>query len=213
MRLAVTALTLSLLGTIAEAHITVVPRESTLGRSQVYTVRVPAEGGVATSQTVLHIPEGVTVSRVRTQPGMQVDVRREDDRIVQITWTLDVHPGSYAEFEFIARNPEEGSEIVWKAQQVHPDGTSTDWVNPSENQRPASVTKLVSPEDAYSYFIRTYPLVDDPLIGDIRRIFAETHDGNPAGDADVRHILWRLLFERDLYPTLDEATADWYGAG
>ena len=92
----------------------------------------------------MEIPDGVTVSRVKAVPGLKFDVKREDDRIVQITWTMDVHPGSYAEFQFIARNPEEGTELTWKARALHPDGTSTDWVNPRGEPRPASVTSLVA---------------------------------------------------------------------
>ena len=88
--------------------------------------------------------DGVTVSRVKAVPGLKFDVTREDDRIVQITWTMDVHPGSYAEFQFIARNPEEGTALTWKAQAMHPDGTSTDWVNARGEPQPASVTSLVA---------------------------------------------------------------------
>ena len=144
MRILASVLAFGLLAAAAEAHVTVAPRESTLGRNQVYTVRVPAEGGRATSQTVLQIPDGVTVSLVKAVPGLKFDVKREDDRIVQITWTMDVHPGSYAEFQFIARNPEEGTDLTWKARALHPDGTSTDWVNPRGEPRPASVTSLVA---------------------------------------------------------------------
>ena len=147
MRILASVLAFGLLAAAAEAHVTVAPRESTLGRNQVYTVRVPAEGGRATSQTVLEIPDGVTVSRVKAVPGLEFDVKRKDDRIVQITWTMDVHPGSYAEFQFIARNPEAGTGLTWKARALHPDGTSTDWVNPRGEPRPASVTSLVAAAD------------------------------------------------------------------
>ena len=147
MRILASVLAFGLLAAAAEAHVTVAPRESTLGRNQVYTVRVPAEGGRATSQTVLEIPDGVTVSRVKAVPGLEFDVKRKDDRIVQITWTMDVHPGSYAEFQFIARNPEAGTDLTWKARALHPDGTSTDWVNPRGEPRPASVTSLVAAAD------------------------------------------------------------------
>ena len=138
----VLALAFGLLAGVAEAHITVAPRESTLGRNQVYTVRVPAERGAVTSQAVLEIPDGVTVRRVKAVPGLKFAVKRKDDRIVQITWTMHVQPGSYAEFQFMARNPEEGTDLTWNARAMHPDGTSPDWVNPRGDRRPASVTSL-----------------------------------------------------------------------
>ena len=112
-----------------------------------YTVRVPAEGSRATIRTTLEIPEGVMVSRVRAVPGLKHEVKREGDRVVMITWTMDVHPGEYAEFQFIARNPEEGTEIAWKAKAFHPDGTSTDWVGPRGDSRPASYTRLMAADE------------------------------------------------------------------
>ena len=147
MRTAAIVITLGLLAGIAEAHVTVSPREATLGRNQVYTVRVPAESSAATISTTLEIPEGVMVSRVKTVPGLKHEVKREGDRIVMITWTMDVRPGEYAEFQFIARNPEEGTEIAWKAKAFRPDGSSTDWVGPRGDRRPASVTRLVAADE------------------------------------------------------------------
>ena len=77
------------------------------------------------------------------------------------------------------------------------------------------LAEIVSPNDhhdGYGYFLRTVPLVpDDPLI----RAINERHlltIGTAAPDETVRHILWRLFFERDRFPTLKEATADWRGS-
>lgn len=147
MRTAAIVIALGLLAGIADAHVTVAPREATLGGNQVYTVRVPAEGNAPTVFTTLEISEGVTVSRVKAVPELKHEVKREGDRIVMITWTMEVHPGEYTEFQFIARNPEEGTEIAWKAKQHHPDGTSTDWVGPQADRWPASVTRLVAADE------------------------------------------------------------------
>ena len=78
MRILASVLAFGLLAAAAEAHVTVAPRESTLGRNQVYTVRVPAEGGRATTQTVLEIPDGVTVSRVKAVRNLQDGLGRGD---------------------------------------------------------------------------------------------------------------------------------------
>jgi len=62
----------------------------------------------------------------------------------------------------------------------------------------------------YDYFLRSHLLIDhDPLVLAIRALHVATHDGDEASDATVRHIVWRLWFERDRYPDLDAATADW----
>ena len=144
MKTAVIAMAFGLVAGVAQAHVTVAPRQATQGSNQEYTVRVPAEGSRATTHVTLEIPAGVVVSRVKAIAGVKHEVTRADDRITAITWFLAVHPGEYAEFRFIARNPEDVSEIVWKAHAFHPDGVSTDWVNARGESQPASVTSLTA---------------------------------------------------------------------
>jgi len=67
--------------------------------------------------------------------------------------------------------------------------------------------------DGYEYFKRTHKLDEfDPLVQKIRSRYADTHDGKFAPDGAVRHILWRLLFERKRFPTFDAAVSDWVKA-
>ena len=125
------------------AHVTVWPRESTLGISERYTVRVPTEGKVATSSVHLEVPADVTVTSVLAMPGVVADIARDGNRIAGVTWKFDVPPGQFAEFVFMARNPKQGTEIVWKVHQHYADGTQSDWTGPP-SKSPASVTKLVA---------------------------------------------------------------------
>lgn len=124
------------------AHVTVWPRESTPGISERYTVRVPTERQVATTSIKLEIPADVTVSYVLAVPGITADLTREGNRVTAITWKFEVPPGQFAEFVFMARNPKQGSEIVWKIHQYYADGSQSDWTGPP-SKSPASVTKLV----------------------------------------------------------------------
>lgn len=128
---------------IALAHVTVRPRESKAGAQERYTVRVPTEGRVATTSIDLEVPPGVTVADVPAPTDAKHEVRRKADRIVAITWTKEIKPGESAEFIFVARNPNEGAEIVWKVHQRYADGTASDWVNPPGQRGPAPVTKLL----------------------------------------------------------------------
>jgi uncharacterized protein YcnI len=125
------------------AHVTVWPRESTPGISERYTVRVPTERKVATTSVRLEVPAEVTVTYVLALPGVTTDIAREGDRITSVTWKFDVPPGQFAEFVFLARNPKQGTEIVWKVHQHYADGTQSDWTGPP-SKSPASVTKLVA---------------------------------------------------------------------
>ena len=127
----------------ASAHVTVWPQQSQAGGSERYTVRVPTEGQVATTSVELEIPADVTVSAVLVGGAYTYDARREANRIVAITWTLEIKPAETAEFVFFARNPK-AQQITWKARQRFADGTSADWVGVEGDRRPAAVTKLIT---------------------------------------------------------------------
>lgn len=127
------------------AHVTVWPRESQAGRSEKYLVRVPTEGKIATTEVELEVPADVTIGALGAPAGWTYDVKREGDRIVRITWKMEIRPGEFAEFPFIARNPKEGTEIVWKVRQRYADGTSSGWIGPAGDRHPAPVTKLTAP--------------------------------------------------------------------
>ena len=67
----------------------------------------------------------------------------QGDRIVGIVWQMEIRPGEYAEFGFVARNPKDKKQLVWKLRQRFADGTSTDWtVGPEGNPRPTALTRL-----------------------------------------------------------------------
>lgn len=126
---------------LAFAHVTVRPRESKAGAEERYTVRVPTEGAVATTQVNLEIPDGVTVLEVLPHEGATFETTKQGDRIIGITWKKEVPPKDAAEFVFRARNPE-ARQIVWKAHQHFTDGTSVEWSGAAGERRPASITRL-----------------------------------------------------------------------
>ena len=128
-------------GSIVSAHVTVWPQESRAGAGERYTVRVPTEGKVTTTSVELEVPTDVVVSGVLVGAGYTYEVRRENDRIVAITWKQEIKPAEYGEFVFFARNPK-AAQIAWKVRQRYADGTSADWVGVEGDRRPASVTKL-----------------------------------------------------------------------
>ncbi|MBI2834071.1 MAG: DUF1775 domain-containing protein [Acidobacteria bacterium] len=142
--LTVTVLLLGL-PAIVWAHVTVWPRESRAGTTEKYVVRVPTEGKVATAEVELEVPPNVIIAMLAAPSGWTYEVKRESDRIVRVIWKMEIKPGEFAEFSFIARNPKQGTEIAWKVHQRYADGTSAEWVGPAGHTRPASVTKLTAP--------------------------------------------------------------------
>jgi uncharacterized protein YcnI len=126
----------------AEAHITIAPLQSMAGATEKYVVRVPTESKVATVAAELEVPEGVMVEVLAVPNGWKQEVKKQGDRIVAITWTMDIPPGQFAEFAFVARNPRDKTELVWTLRQRFADGTVSDWTKGPNGIRPTAVTKL-----------------------------------------------------------------------
>jgi uncharacterized protein YcnI len=143
MRMMLSAASCILIASTAQAHVTVSPETSRGGAVERYTIRVPTEGKVATTALDLDVPPDVTITGVLVTGGFTYDARREGDRIMGITWKLDVKPGEVAEVVVFARNPRSG-QISWKAHQRFADGTSADWTGVEGDRRPAAVTRLTT---------------------------------------------------------------------
>lgn len=140
----IATIALVLTASVAQAHVSVRPRESKPGATEKYIVRVPTEGKVATASVEVDIPPGVMVESVEPMDGVKADTKQEGGRIVSITWTVAIEPGGNREFTFTAKNPSEGTEIAWKAHQRYGDGTSSEWVGAAGTRQPAPVTKLTT---------------------------------------------------------------------
>jgi uncharacterized protein YcnI len=126
-----------------QAHVSIWPRESTAGATEKYVVRVPTEGKVTTTSVDLEAPEGVIIETIQAPSGWKQDVKRQGDRVVGITWTMDVKPSEFVEYAFVARNPRDKERIVWTLRQHFADGTTSDWtVGPKGATRPTAVTTL-----------------------------------------------------------------------
>ena len=128
---------------VAHAHVSITPRQSTLGATEKYVVRIPTEGKVATTAAELDVPEGVIVETMQAPTGFTYEVKRANDRVVSIVWKADVKAGEFIEVAFVARNPREGTRIVWKLRQRFADGTVSDWTTaPNGTTRPTAITEL-----------------------------------------------------------------------
>ena len=123
------------------AHVSVRPRDSKASAEELYTVRVPTEGTVATTHMILEIPSDVVVLEILPIEGVTFEATKEGTRIASILWRKLIPPKAAAEFQFRARNPGAG-QIVWKAHQHFADGTVADWIGVAGEKRPAAITKL-----------------------------------------------------------------------
>lgn len=128
----------------ALAHVGVTPRESQPGATETYTFRVPSEGGMTTTSVTLEVPDGVTVLSVSAPGGAKHEEKREGDRIVSITWTIEIKAGASAQLSFVAKNPAQGQSITWRVHQHYSDGMVSDWIGPPGSRSPAPATGLVT---------------------------------------------------------------------
>jgi uncharacterized protein YcnI len=142
VRASVATMSLVLLASSAQAHITIAPTQSTAGATEKYVLRVPTEGKVATVAAELEVPDGVIVETVSMPQGWKYDMKRQADRITAITWTMTIPPGEFVEFAFVARNPRDKTELVWTLRQRFADGTVSDWTKGPNGIRPTAVTRL-----------------------------------------------------------------------
>lgn len=141
-RLGVALTMVAVVASSAQAHITIAPTQSMAGATEKYTLRVPTEGKVATVAAEIDIPEGVIVEVVAMPNGWKHELKRQGDRITGIVWTLNIPPGEFVEFSFVARNPRDKAEVVWQLRQRFADGTVSDWTKGPNGVRSTSMTKL-----------------------------------------------------------------------
>jgi len=136
------ALALVLLPATAQAHVTVSPSESTPGKTETYTFNVPTEGKSPTTAVELEVPPEMTVISVNG-PETAYTLTRSGDRIVGVTWRVNIPPGGAQQLVVVARNPMQPSfGVQWKVHQRFADGTSADWVDPPP-ARPAPRTRVL----------------------------------------------------------------------
>lgn len=115
------------LGVAAHAHITVSPKESKLGKQETYTFTIPTEGSVATTGVEIDVPPEVTIISIGGDPA-SYSVKKDGDRVVMISWTVNIPPGGGQQVTLVARNPTVPTRrLRWNAHQLFADGTRTSW--------------------------------------------------------------------------------------
>lgn len=150
-------LTISMIGAItlfvgvASAHVTVQPQETSQGKYEVFTVRVPSESkDVQTTKVEVKFPEEVNVTRFEAKPGWTYEVQKDDTgKITSATWTTEgkgLTEAEFVQFNIQGKVGDEATEIVWKAYQTYSDGSVVEWVGAPDADKPASYT-TVNPAD------------------------------------------------------------------
>ncbi len=127
----------------AAAHAIVGPAASRPADLQRYTLTVPNEGVSPTVEVDIKVPANVGFFLAEDAPSWTAKVERRGDRVDVVRFTGGaVAPGFFATFHFIARNPVQEGELVWKVKQVYAGGRVVLWAGGPGSDTPASVTRI-----------------------------------------------------------------------
>jgi uncharacterized protein YcnI len=134
---------------VASAHAHVSPPVALAKMSQVYTLAVPTEKEIDTTQIELTVPAGFGIdSFLPTPPGWKRTVQQsgsgEDTVIQKVTWSGGkVPPGDATGFSFLA-SPGSSKTYTFDVRQTYADGSVVDWSGPESSDTPAPTIEAKS---------------------------------------------------------------------
>lgn len=126
----------------ASAHVTVLPKQSSTGAWETYTMKVPVEKDVNTNKVVLKVPEGAEFQQYEPIPGWTTAV---DETAGTVTWEAEgdgIAAGEFQRFTFVVKNPAEAGDIAWDAFQYYTDGSIVEWTGDEDAATPHSMTAI-----------------------------------------------------------------------
>ncbi len=114
------------------AHVVVRPSEAPTASFQSFSVGVPNEKELPTTEVKLIIPEDLQHITPTQKAGWQIAIEKqgsgEDAAVKSITWTGgSVAPELRDDFTFSAKTPAKTTQLRWKAYQTYADGTVVAW--------------------------------------------------------------------------------------
>ncbi|WP_223594035.1 YcnI family copper-binding membrane protein [Neobacillus bataviensis] len=143
-----TVLGLFLFASVASAHVTVVPKTSTTGAWETYTVKVPVEKESATTKVTIKAPAGIEIKSYQPVPGWKYSDEKDEKGIVK-TFTFEatgegILPGQFQSFTFVGKNPDTAGKAAWDAFQYYKDGSVVEWTGDEGADSPHSITDIVA---------------------------------------------------------------------
>lgn len=178
----------------AYAHVVVRPAEVGVGAFQTFTIGVPVEKEIATTEVRLVLPEGLNHVTPNVKPGWNIEVvhaeamtmEEDDDHahapVTEIIWRGGVIPqGQRDEFLFSAQVPAEETTLSWKAYQTYADGTVVSWELGSDEVQPKD-------EEGNSDYSQFGPASETKVINDLSEGSEESNmeDKSSVGAHDAR---------------------------
>lgn len=145
-------LAISYLPTRVLAHVVIKPDTVGISKFQTFTIGVPVEKEIATTQLRLVLPKGLNHVSPNVKPGWNIEIIKKGENISEVVWSNGyIPPGQRDDFLFSAQAPSSEGNLKWLAYQTYEDGTVVSWDQISnhnttllENKGPYSSTKVIN---------------------------------------------------------------------
>jgi uncharacterized protein YcnI len=143
LRSIVIAVVLALSISVAYAHVTVQPIQSSAGSLETYTLRVPTEKFVPTTGIEIEFPAMLKVTSFEHKPEWKTEEKKDSSgNIVAVLLTGTIPTGESSTFKFTARNPNEEGKLPLKVIQKYQDGDKSEWTGAAGTRSPAPVIEI-----------------------------------------------------------------------
>ena len=127
----------------AYGHVTVQPKESAVGATQTYTMRVPTEKFVPTVRVEVEFPSSLNVSSIEPKTGWKIEEKKDaSGKLVGVVLSGSIPTGESSQFNFTARNPSEEGKLSLKVIQIYEDGSKSEWTGAEGSRTPSPVTEV-----------------------------------------------------------------------
>ena len=129
--------------TIALAHVTVQPKQSSPGATEKYSLRVPTEKFVPTVRVDVEFPAALTVTGFEPKAGWKIEEKKDaSGKLFGVTLIGSLGPGESTQFTFTAKNPATEGKLLFKAIQIYEDETKSEWTGPEGSRTPAPTVEI-----------------------------------------------------------------------
>lgn len=143
-----TCISLFFFSTMASAHVTVLPKISSTGAWETYTVKVPVEKDSATTKIAIKVPAGIEIISYQPIPGWKYSAGKDaSGKAKTITFEATgegILPGQFQQFMFVAKNPDQPAKAAWDAFQYYKDGSIVEWTGDEGSDSPHAITDIVT---------------------------------------------------------------------
>jgi uncharacterized protein YcnI len=124
----------------ALAHIEVSPGQVPAGATETFTIEVPTEKEIPTTEVRLELPDGFEATGAEAPSGWQGEVRGN-----ALVWTGGEIPAAESEeFSFEATVPDEAGTFALDAIQTYEDGSTVEWTGAVDSEEPAPVLEVAA---------------------------------------------------------------------